>query len=75
MWLTFGANRTWLDRHDVMTAADAGTLLSVPLDAWREKVRSEAVAELGTLFKGPLAFFRNLTNARPFVVRLRDAGL
>lgn len=31
----------WLDQRDVMTEADAKTVLSAPLDAWREKVRAE----------------------------------
>lgn len=75
MWLTLGANRGWLNRQDVMTDIDAATLLSQPLDAWREKVRTSAIADLIAADKGPLAFFRNLTSARPFVVKLRDAGL
>jgi hypothetical protein len=75
IWLTLRANATWLDRTDVMLPADAAALLSVPLDAWREKVHSEAAIELTAAFKGPLAFFRSLTNTRPFVVKLRDAGV
>lgn len=75
MWLVLRANSKWLDRADVMSHADAGTLLSAPLDAWREKVRAEASTALAWSSKGPLAFFRNLTDARPFVVRLRDAGI
>lgn len=75
MWLTFRANAAWVDRQGVMTDPEASALLSHPLDAWREKVRTEAVADLATVDKGPLAFFRNLTNARPFIVKLRDAGV
>ncbi len=75
MWLTLRANVAWLDRHGVMTDQEAGGLLSQPLDQWRERVRAEAVADLATVDKGPLAFFRNLTNTRPFVVKLRDAGV
>ncbi len=75
LWLVMRANAAWLDRTEVMSNADAATLISVPLDTWREKVRTEATAELATALKGPLAFFRNLTNTRPFVVRLRDAGV
>ncbi len=75
MWLTFGANRAWLDRNDVMGSTDASTVLSAPLDGWRERVRSEVAIELDALLKGPLAFFRTLTHALPFISRLRDAGL
>lgn len=75
MWLTFRANAAWLDRMDVIPATDVGAHLSAPLDAWREKVRAEVVPELARMFKGPLAFFRTLTNARPFLLRLRDAGI
>lgn len=75
MWLALRANVTWLERADVMSHVDAGTLLSAPLDAWREKVRTEATSALTWSLKGPLAYFRNLTDARPFVVKLRDAGV
>ena len=75
LWLTMHANPAWLDRTDVMSGTDAAALLSALLDLWREKVRGETVVALAQAFKGPLAFFRNLTNARPFVVRLRDAGI
>lgn len=74
MWLTFRAQFRWADRADVMTDAEAAALLSHPLDAWRERVRAMAVADLATVGKGPLAFFRTLTDARPFVCKLRDAG-
>ncbi len=75
MWLTLRANVGWVDRPTVMTDADAAGLLSQPLDAWRERVRAEVLVDLAVADKGPLAFFRNLTTARPFVVKLRDAGL
>lgn len=75
MWLTLGANKAWLDHEGVMTDAEAAGLLSHPLDAWREKVHASTLSDLITVDKGPLAFFRNLTSARPFVVKLRDAGL
>ena len=75
IWLTFSANADWANRASVMTDAEAAALLSHPLDAWRERVRAEAVPELAAVDKGPLAFFRNLTNTRPFAVKLRDAGI
>ncbi len=75
MWLTLRANAAWVDREGVMTDQEAGGLLSQPLDLWRERVRAEAVADLATADEGPLAFFRNLTNTRPFVVKLRDAAM
>lgn len=75
LWLTLRANAAWVDREGVMTDQEASGLLSQPLDAWRERVRAEAVADLATEDKGPLAFFRNLTNTRPFIVKLRDAGV
>ena len=58
-----------------MTDQEASAPLGRPLDAWGEKGRAEAVADLATADKGPLAFFRNLTNTRGFVVSLRDAGV
>lgn len=75
LWLTLRANSTWVDRDGVITDQEAAELLSQPLDEWRERVRAEAVTDLATEDKGPLAFFRNLTNARPFIVKLRDAGV
>jgi AIPR protein len=75
IWLTLQSNTAWLDHEGVMSPTDAGNLVSHPLDLWRERVRAEAVADLVAADKGPLAFFRNLTNARPFVVKLRDAGI
>lgn len=75
LWLTLRANAAWVDREGVMTDQEASGLLSQPLDAWRERVRAEAVTDLATEDKGPLAFFRNLTNTRPFIVKLRDAGV
>jgi hypothetical protein len=75
MWLAFNAHAQWLKRDDVMTPADASALLSIPLDKWREKVRAAAAADLDASVKGPLAYFRNLTNTRPFVVKLREAGV
>jgi AIPR protein len=75
MWLTLRANAVWASNESVMTDAEAAALMSHPLDVWRERVRAEAVAELAAVDKGPLAFFRNLTNTRPFVVKLRDAGI
>jgi len=75
MWLTIRANPTWLNRPTVMTNVEADALLSTPLDAWREKVRAEAMTDMAAADKGPLAFFRNATTARPFIVKLRDAGI
>jgi hypothetical protein len=75
MWLVFRANSAWADQTTVMTEGEAAALLSQPLDAWRERVRTVAVADLATVGKGPLAFFRNLTDTRPFVCKLRDTGI
>src|SRR5205823_4360640 len=75
IWLTLRTNIAWLDRPGVIPTADAAALLSKPLDAWRERVRAEALADLTAVHKGPLAFFRSLMHARPFLVKLRDAGL
>jgi hypothetical protein len=75
LWLALNTNQGWLNRDGIMTADEAGQLLSLPLDAWRERVRAQATADLVAADKGPLAFFRNLTNARPFAVRLRNAGI
>jgi hypothetical protein len=74
MWLTLGANLAWLGRSDIMSDAQADGLLSAPLDTWREKVRAEAMVDMIAVDKGPLGFFRNMTSARPFVVKLRGAG-
>jgi hypothetical protein len=62
---------------DTATAAKSVVdgLLSTPLDAWREKVRAEAMTDMVAVDKGPLAFFRNATTARPFIIKLRDAGI
>lgn len=70
MWMTFRNNYDWLNRNDVMTAANADTLLSQPLDLWRERVRTRATVDLAAVDKGPLAFFRNLTDITPFMVKL-----
>jgi len=75
LWLALHSNRVWLNRDGVLTPDQAGQLLSQPLDAWRERVRAAAAADLVAANKGPLAFFRNLTSTRPFVVKLRDAGI
>jgi hypothetical protein len=75
MWLSLSTNGAWLDRPNVLTSAEADALLSAPLDAWREKVRAEAVIDMVAVDKGPLGFFRNLTTARPFIVKLRNAGI
>lgn len=72
IWLLLSRNQEWLNREDVMTTDEAQTLVSQPLDEIREKVRSDVVPELAASYKGPLAFFRNLTFARPFIVRMRD---
>lgn len=75
IWLTLQSNRDWLAQDGVMSSGQAGELLSQPLDAWRERIRAEAEVDLVAADKGPLAFFRNLTSARPFLIKLRDAGL
>ncbi len=75
MWLTLHSNQAWMNHEGVRSSDEAGALISQPLDGWREKVRAEVVLELPIVDKGPLAFFRNLTTARPFVIRLRDAGI
>jgi hypothetical protein len=75
MWLALQQNAAWLKRVGVMSDADAAGLVSKSIDAWREKVRAAAIADLAADDKGPLAFFRNLTSALPFIVKRRDAGL
>jgi hypothetical protein len=75
LWLMIRANPSWESFDEVLSFSDAEALISKPLDDWREKVRAEATVELEWLEKGPLAFFRNLTDLRPFLVRLRDAGI
>lgn len=72
IWLLLSRNQQWLARADVMSTDDARALVSQPLDNIREKVRSDVEPELIASYKGPLAFFRNLTTARPFIVRMRD---
>jgi len=72
IWLLLSRNLQWLERGDVMSTEDARNLVSEPLDEIREKIRTEVVEELDSSYKGPLAFFRNLTTARPFIVRMRD---
>lgn len=73
MWLTFSSNTEWLDEQMIISNDKADELLSAPLDTWREKVRAEATVDIVASEKGPLAFFRDLTAARPFIVKLRDA--
>lgn len=74
-WLMIRANPTWATLGHVISYQEAEGLVSKPLDDWRERVRSQAEAELDRLDKGPLAFFRNLTDLRPFLVRLRNEGI
>jgi hypothetical protein len=72
IWLLLTRNHPWLERSDVMSAEDAQNLVSLPLDEVREYVRTRVAAELSVSYKGPLAFFRNLTTARPFILRMRE---
>jgi hypothetical protein len=72
LWLLLSRSHQWLNRPDVMDDAYARELISQPFDEIREKVRADVIPELDASYKGPLAFFRNLTTARPFVVRMRD---
>lgn len=72
LWLLLSRNLAWLDRVNVMDTGEARNLVSQPLDEIREHVRSGVVPELASSYKGPLAFFRNLTTARPFIIRMRD---
>ena len=72
IWLLLSRNQPWLERDDVMETDEARNLVSQPLDEIREKVRTDVLPELAASYKGPLAFFRNLTTARPFIVRMRD---
>jgi hypothetical protein len=72
LWLLLSRHQQWLDRDDVMSADDAGVLVSPQIDEIREKVRSDVIPQLAASYKGPLGFFRNLTLARPFIVRMRD---
>lgn len=74
-WLMIRANATWSALDRVISYQEAQALVSKPLDDWRERVRSEAEVEMDRLDKGPLAFFRNLTDLRPFLVRLRNEGI
>lgn len=72
IWLLLSRNNQWLNRPDIMTLDEARTLVSQPLDEIREKVRSDAAAELIASYKGPLTFFRNASFARPFIVQMRN---
>lgn len=72
LWLLLSRNLAWLDRENVMDTDEARNLVSQPLDDIREHVRSRVVPELTASYKGPLAFFRNLTTARPFILRMRN---
>ena len=72
IWLLLIRNQPWLERNDVMDSDEARNLVSHPLDEIREYVRSRVAVELSESYKGPLAFFRNLTTARPFILRMRD---
>ena len=74
IWLTLGANTAWLERGDVVSEQDADTAVSPELDDWRERVRAAVVGELQVSIKGPLAFFRNLTTARPFLGNMKSTA-
>lgn len=75
LWLALESNREWLKRSDVMSDKDARNLLTVPMDEWREKVRFAAELDLATSYRGPLAFFRNTTTARPFILAMKREGI
>lgn len=70
IWLVFQENKSWLQNLKIPTDAEAAAMLSAPLDTWRQKVWDIASSELSRINKGPLAFFRNLTDAKPFLLKL-----
>ena len=75
IWLVLQANQHWLNAPGVITESDASSLVSGPVDAWRQKTLDTFVSDSAPADKGPLAFFRTRTTALPFLSRLRTAGL
>jgi hypothetical protein len=74
LWVAFQKNENMIPTDRVMTGADAAAVLSRPLDEWRQKVWDAARPAMASASKGPLAFFRNLTDARPFLIRLKNTS-
>jgi hypothetical protein len=74
VWLLFQEYRQWLNNQDIPSDAEAGAMISAPLDVWRQRAWDKANVDMVAAEKGPLAFFRTLTHAKPFLLTLRDAA-
>lgn len=74
IWLLFQENKQWLNKNEIPSDAEAGAMISQPLDAWRQKAWDKANVDMVAAAKGPLAFFRTLTHAKPFLLALRGSA-
>jgi hypothetical protein len=72
IWLLFQAHKEWLNNQVIPSDEEAGIIISTPLDTWRQKTWDQGKTDLASIDKGPLAFFRSLTYAKPFLISLRD---
>lgn len=73
LWVTFQKNLNLIPQNCVISDADAATIVSKPVDDWRQKVWAAAATTMKAADKGPLALFKNLTTARPLLLKLRDS--
>ena len=72
MWLMFQEHKQWLDSLQIPGDDEIGTMVSAPLDTWRQRAWDKARFDMAANEKGPLAFFRTLMYAKPFLISLRD---
>lgn len=74
IWLVLHQNWRWLNMAEIPDVAGAGAEISAPLDSWRQLAWDAGQKDLAAAAKGPLAFFKSMTDAKPFLLKVKNSS-